>query len=59
MINTRKEVVIGHKSGHIVAYGRDFGEVVNSIKLDFPINFLFENLMVNMSQFQVLVCFLI
>lgn len=42
MINTRKEVVIGHKSGHIVAYGRDFGEVVNSIKLDFPINFLFE-----------------
>ncbi|QXG44427.1 PQQ-binding-like beta-propeller repeat protein [Borreliella burgdorferi] len=42
MINTKKEVVVGHKSGHIVAYGRDFGEVISSIKLDFPINFLFE-----------------
>ncbi|WP_151060387.1 PQQ-binding-like beta-propeller repeat protein [Borreliella turdi] len=42
MINTKKEVVVGHKSGHIVAYGRDFGEVVNSVKLGFPINFLFE-----------------
>ncbi|WPM05602.1 PQQ-binding-like beta-propeller repeat protein [Borreliella sinica] len=42
MINTKKEVVVGHKSGHIVAYGRDFGEVVGSIQLDFPINFLFE-----------------
>ncbi|WKC88378.1 PQQ-binding-like beta-propeller repeat protein [Borreliella japonica] len=42
MINTKKEVVVGHKSGHIVAYGRDFGEVVGSIKLDFPVNFLFE-----------------
>nr|WP_267506703.1 hypothetical protein [Borreliella afzelii] len=42
MINTKKEVVVGHKSGHIVTYGRDFGEVVDSVKLDFPINFLFE-----------------
>ncbi|WNY64348.1 PQQ-binding-like beta-propeller repeat protein [Borreliella americana] len=42
MINTKKEVVVGHKSGHIVAYERDFGEIVGSIKLDFPINFLFE-----------------
>ncbi|AJA90523.1 membrane protein [Borreliella chilensis] len=42
MINTKKEVVVGHKSGHIVVYGRDFGEVITSIKLDFPINFLFE-----------------
>ncbi|WKC73685.1 hypothetical protein QIA34_04300 [Borreliella yangtzensis] len=42
MINTKKEVVVGHKSGHIVSYERDFGEVVGSIKLNFPINFLFE-----------------
>ncbi|MCD2332454.1 PQQ-binding-like beta-propeller repeat protein [Borreliella americana] len=42
MINTKKEVVVGHKSGHIVAYERDFGEIVSSIKLDFPVNFLFE-----------------
>ncbi|WNY68920.1 hypothetical protein [Borreliella lusitaniae] len=42
MINTKKEVLVGHKSGHIVAYERDFGEVVDSVKLNFPINFLFE-----------------
>ncbi|QFI14835.1 PQQ-binding-like beta-propeller repeat protein [Borrelia sp. CA_690] len=42
MINTKKEVVVGHKSGHIIAYGRDFGEILSSVKLDFPINFLFE-----------------
>ena len=42
MINTNNEIIVGHKSGEIVIYDSDVGEVLGSCNIDYPINFLFE-----------------
>ncbi|AWG43094.1 hypothetical protein CR532_03895 [Candidatus Borreliella tachyglossi] len=42
MINTNDEIIVGHQSGHVVAYRSDVGKVSGSVKLDYPVNFLFE-----------------
>ncbi|AAX18059.1 hypothetical membrane spanning protein [Borrelia turicatae 91E135] len=42
MISTNNEIIIGYQSGDVVVYDSDFGDMLNSINLNYPINFLFE-----------------
>ncbi|UPA15039.1 PQQ-binding-like beta-propeller repeat protein [Borrelia turicatae] len=42
MISTNNEIIIGYQSGDVVVYDSDFGDMLNSISLNYPINFLFE-----------------
>ncbi|XQR87148.1 PQQ-binding-like beta-propeller repeat protein [Borrelia sp. MN22-0132] len=42
MISTNNEIIVGYQSGDIVVYDSDFGDMLNSISLNYPINFLFE-----------------
>ncbi|UPA11027.1 PQQ-binding-like beta-propeller repeat protein [Borrelia parkeri] len=42
MISTNNEIIVGYQSGDIVVYDSDFGDMLNFISLNYPINFLFE-----------------
>ncbi|ACH93672.1 outer membrane protein assembly factor BamB family protein [Borrelia duttonii] len=42
MISTDNKIIVGLQSGEIVIYDSDFGDVLNSVSLNYPINFLFE-----------------
>ncbi|AHH03751.1 Putative membrane spanning protein [Borrelia nietonii YOR] len=42
MISTNNEIVVGCQSGDVVVYDSDFGDMLSSISLNYPINFLFE-----------------
>ncbi|BDU62591.1 membrane protein [Candidatus Borrelia fainii] len=42
MISTNNEIIVGYQSGDVVVYDSDFGDMLNSINLNYPINFLFE-----------------
>ncbi|WP_232535947.1 PQQ-binding-like beta-propeller repeat protein [Borrelia sp. A-FGy1] len=42
MINTNNDIIVGHQSGDVVIYDSDVGEVLDSLILNYPINFLFE-----------------
>ncbi|WP_038363698.1 outer membrane protein assembly factor BamB family protein [Borrelia persica] len=42
MINTDNNIIVGLQSGKIVVYDSEFGDVLNSVSLNYPIKFLFE-----------------
>ncbi|AGT27687.1 PQQ-binding-like beta-propeller repeat protein [Borrelia miyamotoi] len=42
MISTNNEIIVGYQSGDVAVYNSDFGDMLSSIRLSHPINFLFE-----------------
>ncbi|UPA16586.1 PQQ-binding-like beta-propeller repeat protein [Borrelia coriaceae] len=42
MLSTNHEIIVGYQSGDVVVYDSDFGDILSSISLNYPINFLFE-----------------
>ncbi|UPA07223.1 PQQ-binding-like beta-propeller repeat protein [Borrelia anserina] len=42
MISTNNEIIVGYQSGDVILYDSDFGNILSSISLKYPINFLFE-----------------
>ena len=42
MISTNNKIIVGCQSGDIVVYNSDFGNILISINLGYPVNFLFE-----------------